>query len=333
MNSKMYLSCVLVILVLSQFCFAQSYDLYNNCFIANSQISVSGQLDYNVLANSSQNFISNENTLFLQNNGEMLAISESNDTITLQFFSQDEANAKSQIEYINSIGLIKPQINISDQIVYLKNQECKQIFSDEIYPYAMNTIQSPSSTAYDSRNFVKDSAGAGSTGAEVYGKEIAQSFDSVQSAMQREDDSNKLKTTDLHVSAIAQSQDVQTANFGLDSILISIFFGSALTLFLVIVAVHFRGQFFRPIEYSQDLVLGKTQLEILEALSESQKIPTDIALQIKKSKSTTIEHLDALQKMGLVEKISHPGKKFVYYRLSQPANQILIKKRSSGVAI
>jgi len=333
MNNNLHLFYIITFVVFSSFCFAQdngqyNHELNNNCFIANSQVQVPGQIDYNVLPVSNQNFVSNENILFLQNNQKMLAVSQSNDTITLQFFSEDEEDAKSQIEYVNSIGLIKPQIDNEAQIIYLQNQECKELLSNELYLYAMNTIPNPNSRVYESRNFVADDTGAG-----AYGKEIAQSSDMVQSVMHSQEDLGNLKTLNSSASLAKENVDVQTDKFGLDSILISIFFGSALTLFFVVVAVHFRGQFFRPLEYSQELTLGKTQLEILEQLEDNAKIPTDIASQIKKSKSTTIEHLEALQSMGLVQKVSEPGKKFVYYKLTQSARQILLRKKSSGVAI
>lgn len=73
------------------------------------------------------------------------------------------------------------------------------------------------------------------------------------------------------------------------------------------------------------LLENETRAGILQELSETEKIPTDISLRLGKSKATVIEHLDTLVQAELVERIETPGKKFVYYRLTQKGRQALLR--------
>ncbi|MFH1095785.1 MAG: winged helix-turn-helix domain-containing protein [Candidatus Micrarchaeota archaeon] len=76
--------------------------------------------------------------------------------------------------------------------------------------------------------------------------------------------------------------------------------------------------------------LSESRLAILQDLEMADRIPTDIALRISKSKSTVVEHLDGLCRQGLVLKVQEPGKKFVYYRLTQSGRVLLLKRRSAA---
>jgi len=73
------------------------------------------------------------------------------------------------------------------------------------------------------------------------------------------------------------------------------------------------------------LLANETRAGIMEELSSADKIPTDISNKLGKSKASVVEHLAALMEAGLVERISTPGKKFVYYRLTQKGRQLLLR--------
>ncbi len=70
--------------------------------------------------------------------------------------------------------------------------------------------------------------------------------------------------------------------------------------------------------------LSTTRIALMEQLADTERIPTDIAIRLKKSKSTVVEQLDDLCASGLVERISTPGKKFVFYRLSRSGRLALV---------
>jgi DNA-binding MarR family transcriptional regulator len=106
--------------------------------------------------------------------------------------------------------------------------------------------------------------------------------------------------------------------------------GAISTLFLAIMVFFFRSRYMGSQVQAEQFSLGPTQMAILDEISQSDKIPTDISLRIGKSKSTVVEHLDNLCKAGLVEKISTPEKKFVFYRLSQQGRLYLLKQRQAA---
>jgi len=77
---------------------------------------------------------------------------------------------------------------------------------------------------------------------------------------------------------------------------------------------------------AEKLLSNPTRAGIMEELSSADKIPTDISAKLGKSKAAVIEHLGALSDAGLVERVATPGKKFVYYRLTQKGRQTLLKR-------
>ncbi len=83
-----------------------------------------------------------------------------------------------------------------------------------------------------------------------------------------------------------------------------------------------------PMPDAQDerLLANETRAGIMEELSSADKIPTDISNKLGKSKASVVEHLATLMEAGLVERIATPGKKFVYYRLSQKGRQLLLRR-------
>lgn len=114
-------------------------------------------------------------------------------------------------------------------------------------------------------------------------------------------------------------------------ILIPFLAGAAAVLFVAVMAFYFRKpEMQMHEEFAHEAYIGTTQSAILEQLEEAERIPTDIALRIKKSKSTVVEHLDSLVKQGYVERISNPERKFVFYRLSHFGRQVLIRKKQAA---
>ena len=77
---------------------------------------------------------------------------------------------------------------------------------------------------------------------------------------------------------------------------------------------------------TEKLLDNPTRAGILEELSSADKIPTDISNKLGKSKAAVVEHLAALSEAGLVERIATPGKKFVFYKLTQKGRQVLLRR-------
>ncbi len=73
------------------------------------------------------------------------------------------------------------------------------------------------------------------------------------------------------------------------------------------------------------LMQNGTRAGIMEQLEGADRIPTDLSAKLGKSKATVVEHLETLVEAGFVEKLATPGKKFVYYRLTQKGKRMLLK--------
>jgi DNA-binding transcriptional ArsR family regulator len=69
-----------------------------------------------------------------------------------------------------------------------------------------------------------------------------------------------------------------------------------------------------------------TRMDILKMLSEGDRTPSFIGKKLNKTDPTIVEHLDAMQKAGLVKKIETPGKKFVFYTLTERGHGIISSK-------
>jgi len=74
------------------------------------------------------------------------------------------------------------------------------------------------------------------------------------------------------------------------------------------------------------LLQNETRAGIMQELEGADRIPTDLSSKLGKSKATIVEHLDALSEAGFVERIATPGKKFVYYRLTQKGKRMLLRR-------
>lgn len=69
-----------------------------------------------------------------------------------------------------------------------------------------------------------------------------------------------------------------------------------------------------------------TRMDILKILSEGSRTPSDISKKLNKSDATIVEHLDTMMKAGLVKKVEQPGKKWVFYTLTDRGKGILSSK-------
>jgi DNA-binding transcriptional ArsR family regulator len=78
---------------------------------------------------------------------------------------------------------------------------------------------------------------------------------------------------------------------------------------------------------------AETRMDILKELSDGERTPSHIAKKLNKSNATIVEHLDVLCKVGLVKKIEQPGKKWVFYTLTERGNGIVSNKSRSLVII
>ncbi len=76
-----------------------------------------------------------------------------------------------------------------------------------------------------------------------------------------------------------------------------------------------------------------TRMDILKELSEGSRTPSDLSKKLKKSDSTIVEHLDTLVKAGLVKKIEQPGKKWIFYTLTDRGDGIISSKSRRLVII
>ncbi len=66
-----------------------------------------------------------------------------------------------------------------------------------------------------------------------------------------------------------------------------------------------------------EVLASDTRREILERLSEKNHRPADLSRELRKDKSTIVEHLEKLRQAGLVERLERDGHKWVFYRLSR----------------
>ncbi len=76
-----------------------------------------------------------------------------------------------------------------------------------------------------------------------------------------------------------------------------------------------------------------TRMDILKILSEGDRTPSDLSKRLKKTDATIVEHLDVLCKAGLVKKIEQPGKKWIFYTLTERGEGIILSKSRRLVII
>jgi len=76
-----------------------------------------------------------------------------------------------------------------------------------------------------------------------------------------------------------------------------------------------------------------TRMDILKELSDGDRTPSDLGKRLSKSDSTIVEHLNVLCKHGLVKRIEQPGKKWVFYTLTERGYGVVSSKSRRLVII
>jgi len=66
-----------------------------------------------------------------------------------------------------------------------------------------------------------------------------------------------------------------------------------------------------------------TRANILKSLEKRPMTASELSRRLGKHVTTVSEHLDILKTSDLVERVERPGRKWVYYRLTKPAQKIL----------
>lgn len=77
----------------------------------------------------------------------------------------------------------------------------------------------------------------------------------------------------------------------------------------------------------------ETRMDILKLLSEGGRTPSFVAKKLNKSDATIVEHLQTLAEAGLVKKTMSPGKKWVFYSLTERGQGIISSKSRRLVII
>jgi DNA-binding transcriptional ArsR family regulator len=75
-----------------------------------------------------------------------------------------------------------------------------------------------------------------------------------------------------------------------------------------------------------------TRMDILKKLGEGNRTPSDLGKYLHKSDATIVEHLEVMSKAGLVKKIEQPGRKWIFYTLTEKGKGI-ISSRSRRLVI
>ena len=78
---------------------------------------------------------------------------------------------------------------------------------------------------------------------------------------------------------------------------------------------------------------SETRRRIIKELSTGYRTPSDLSKILKKSKSTIAEHLEKLMVAGLVEKEQRPGRKWVFYSLTNEGKHLVSSKTNKIIII
>lgn len=76
-----------------------------------------------------------------------------------------------------------------------------------------------------------------------------------------------------------------------------------------------------------------TRMDILKELSEGARTPSHLSKRLEKSDATIVEHLDILVKSGLVKRIEQPGRKWIFYTLTNRGIGIVSSKSKRLIII
>lgn len=268
----------------------------------------------------------------------------SNNSTIIEFgfnSSKQISNALSEISDKELLFTSSPaSINLNLQ--YISGEKCRPIsFPKAIIPAAneiqeqdnvLGSVENEAADAHANGGAPDATSGAGTTAkrADSSAAQMPSGFMEDASSFGEEAGYNAPQTPEIANSQVSPSE--QKGSITIEGWIFPATLGAISTLFLaIIMAYFFRSRYGGGAQaQAEQFQLGQTQMAILDEISQSDKIPTDISLRIGKSKSTVVEHLDNLCKAGLVEKISSPEKKFVFYRLSQQGRLFLLKKRQAA---
>ena len=78
---------------------------------------------------------------------------------------------------------------------------------------------------------------------------------------------------------------------------------------------------------------AETRMDILKEIYKGSRWPSDLGKLLNKKDSTIVEHLEALVKVGLVKKLEQPGKKWIFYSLTDKGESIISSKSKRLVII
>ena len=76
-----------------------------------------------------------------------------------------------------------------------------------------------------------------------------------------------------------------------------------------------------------------TRMDIIKILAEGGRTPSFISKKLNKTDATIVEHLQTLVKAGLVKKVEQPGKKWIFYTLTDKGYGIISSKSRKLVII
>lgn len=81
------------------------------------------------------------------------------------------------------------------------------------------------------------------------------------------------------------------------------------------------------------VIASDTRRKIIKELSKGSRTPSDLSKILNKNKSTIVEHLSKLKDVGLVEKIRKPGRKWIFYALTERGKDIVSLRTNKIIVI
>ncbi|MFA5108395.1 MAG: ArsR family transcriptional regulator [Candidatus Micrarchaeia archaeon] len=308
MNQSFKILLITLLLISPIFC-ASEQQPESYCFLSLSSMHL-----YGVILNSSAIFeLENNNHSqsfgncnYIQpnfSNTSHFALCSNEKSVQILFETHNESEINSHLDWIYSKKLILANLSqfSAAQIKNLNSSECVYL------PISYNPVPMLTTTRVILPEERADATAAG--GSYETGLQKAAADNSLQAP-------NALEPT-------------LRTNLTIEDFVVTAGMAFVAILFLAVMAFYFRPK--APTQTSvEHISLGETQVEILNQLIDADRIPTDIATRVGKSKSTIVEHLDSLCELGLVQKISSPGKKFVFYTLTPRGKTLLLQSRQAA---
>jgi len=67
----------------------------------------------------------------------------------------------------------------------------------------------------------------------------------------------------------------------------------------------------------------ETRTDILKSLEIRPMTASELSRKLDKHVTTVSEHLDVLKESNLIERVERPGRKWIYYKLTKPGENII----------